>query len=500
MLELWRKKCYSASIVLKCARKKNRRSFFMEKRYGLPTAIAMVIGIVIGSGVFIKGGKVLNLTNGNLLQGIAVVGIVGLICIICSLVFAELGSRYEKVNGVVDYAEVALGPKYAYYVGWFMTTIYIPAITVMLAFFSSMMFLQLFNIPAIDFATGQVNPAAIGLGAGFLMIGYGINILSPKLAGKLQVGMTVIKLIPLLLMGIVGTIAGLINGTTMDVLNYVNTPGYTPVGGQGFFGAIVGFAFAYEGWILATSINAELKNAKRNLPLALIIGSVVTIVIYALYIFAMSSVGDVETIKATWPFGEGLPRIAFQNLFGGAVGTIVYVFITISCLGTMNGLTMASCRGLYALSARGLGPKPEFFGDIDPQNKFSIKSAVFGMIIAGFWYAWNVVMWMGGPGLFGAVHSCEWLAWEPDEIGIICLYVMYIPMMVGLMVKAKDLGFFRRFVLPGLGLLCCLFFCYAIWVGYGAKQCIGFLIFFTVVMFIGFLLKDPKKKAANLQQ
>ncbi len=461
----------------------------MEKRYGLPTAISMVIGIVIGSGVFIKGGKVLSLTGGNLLQGIAVVGIVGLICIICSLVFAELGSRYEKVNGVVDYAEVALGPKYAYYVGWFMTVLYIPTIVAMLAFFSAMMFLQLFGIPAIDFATGQVNPTAIGVGAGFLMIGYGINILSPKIAGKLQVGMTVIKLIPLILMGIIGTIAGLCNGTTMGVLNYVNTDAYVAVDGAGFFKAIVGFAFAYEGWILATSINAELKNAKRNLPLALIIGSVVTIVLYALYIFAMSCVGDVDTIIGTWPFGEVLPRVAFSKLFGGAFGTIVYVFITISCLGTMNGLTMASCRGLYALSARGMGPKPEFFGDIDSQNNFSMKSAVFGMMTAGFWYAWTVMMWMGGPGLFGAVHSFEWLAWEPDEIGIICLYVMYIPMMIGLMVKAKDLGFFRRFVLPGLGLLCCLFFAYAIWAGYGAKQCIGFLIFFAFVMFIGYLLK-----------
>ena len=469
----------------------------MEKRYGLPTAISMVIGIVIGSGVFIKGGKVLSLTGGNLLQGIAVVGIVGLICIICSLVFAELGSRYEKVNGVVDYAEVALGPKYAYYVGWFMTVLYIPTIVAMLAFFSAMMFLQLFGIPAIDFATGQVNPTAIGVGAGFLMIGYGINILSPKIAGKLQVGMTVIKLIPLILMGIVGTIAGLCNGTTMEVLNYVNTDAYVAVDGAGFFKAIVGFAFAYEGWILATSINAELKNAKRNLPLALIIGSVVTIVLYALYIFAMSCVGDVDTIIGTWPFGEVLPRVAFSKLFGGAFGTIVYVFITISCLGTMNGLTMASCRGLYALSARGMGPKPEFFGDIDSQNNFSMKSAVFGMMTAGFWYAWTVMMWMGGPGLFGAVHSFEWLAWEPDEIGIICLYVMYIPMMIGLMVKAKDLGFFRRFVLPGLGLLCCLFFAYAIWAGYGAKQCIGFLIFFAFVMFIGYLVKGKGDIAAR---
>ena len=465
----------------------------MEKRYGLPTAISMVIGIVIGSGVFIKGGKVLNLTGGNMLQGVAVVGIVGLICIICSLVFAELGSRYEKVNGVVDYAEVALGPKYAYYVGWFMTTIYVPALCSMLAFFTAMMFLQLFGINAVDFTTGQVNPVAIGVGAGFLMLDYGMNALSPKIAGKMQVGATVIKLIPLVLMGIVGTIAGLVNGTTLNVLDFVNTAEYVPVDGAGFFKAIVGFAFAYEGWILATSINSELKDAKKNLPLALIIGSVVTIVIYALYIFAMSSVGDVGTIIGTWPFGESLPRIAFSGIFGNVVGTLVYVFITISCFGTMNGLVMASCRGLFALSARGQGPVPAFFGDVDKQNDFCVKSAVFGMMTGGFWYAWTVMMWMGGPGLFGAVHNFEWLAWEPDEIGIICLYVMYIPMMIGLMVKAKDLNPIKRYVLPCLGLLCCLFFCYAIWMGYGAKQCIGFLIFFVIVMAIGRLFYKPQK-------
>ncbi len=465
----------------------------MEKRYGLPTAISMVIGIVIGSGVFIKGGKVLSLTGGNMLQGIAVVGIVGLICLICSLVFAELGSRYEKVNGVVDYAEVALGPNYAYYVGWFMATIYTPALCAMLAFFSAMMFLQLFGISAIDFATGQVNSVAIGVGTGFLMIGYAINALSPKIAGKLQVGMTVIKLIPLVVMGVVGTIVGLVNGTTMEVLNYVNTPEFAAPEG-GFFKAIVGFAFAYEGWILATSINSELKDAKRNLPLALISGCLVTIVIYALYIFAMGSLGSVDTIISTWPFGETLPRLAFSNLFGNVIGTIVYVFITISCLGTMNGLIMAHCRSFYAISARGMGPAPEFFGDLDKQNNFSIKGSVLAMALGGFWYAWTVMVWMGGPGLFGAVHNIQWLAWEPDEIGIICLYLMYIPMMVGLMVKAKDLGFFRRFVLPVLGLGCCLLFCYAIWVGYGAQQCLGFLIFFAVVMLIGTYFKGKAAK------
>ena len=341
----------------------------------------MVIGIVIGSGVFIKGGKVLSLTGGNLLQGIAVVGIVGLICIICSLVFATLGSKYEKVNGVVDYAELALGSKYAYYVGWFMTTIYTPALASMLAFFSAMMFLQLFGISSIDFANGQVNAVAIGVGAGFLMIGYGINALSPKIAGKLQVGMTVIKLIPLILMGVAGTIAGLVNGTTLEVLDYVNSADYVAVDGTGFFKAIVGFAFAYEGWILATSINAELKDSKKNLPRALVIGALVTIVLYALYIWAMSIVGDVNTIISTWPFGESLPRLAFSKLFGNVIGTIVYVFITISCLGTMNGLIMASCRSMYSVSARGMGPQPSFFGHIDDQNNFAIKSSIVGMML-----------------------------------------------------------------------------------------------------------------------
>lgn len=276
----------------------------MEKRYGLPTAIAMVIGIVIGSGVFIKGGKVLSLTGGNLLQAVLVVGIVGLMCIICSLVFAELGARYEKVNGVVDYAEVALGPNYAYYVGWFMTSIYYPSLSATLAFFAAVFTCPLFGVQALDFSTGVISMEAIGLGAGYLMIGYGINALSPKLAGKLQVSMTVIKLIPLILMGVVGTIVGLTNGSTAAVLAEGAALAAQSSGGAGIFGGVTAFAFAYEGWIIATSINAELRDAKKNLPLALIIGAFTCTVIYCLYIFSMSSVGSVDTIIGTWPWAR----------------------------------------------------------------------------------------------------------------------------------------------------------------------------------------------------
>lgn len=468
----------------------------MEKRYGLPTAIAMVIGIVIGSGVFIKGGKVLSLTGGDMSKAVLVVAIVGLMCIICSLVFAELGARYEKVNGVVDYAEVALGSTYAYYVAWFLNTIYYPSLAAILAFFAAVFACPLFGVQALDFSTGIISMEAIGLGAGFLMMGYGINILSPKLAGKLQVSMTVIKLVPLILMGVVGTIVGLSNGTTASVLaEGARLTAESGSGSSGIFAGVTAFAFAYEGWIIATSINSELYNAKRNLPIALIVGAFTCVVIYSLYIFSMSSVGSVETIIGTWPLGENLPRIAFSNIFGSAVGTIVYVFVCIACLGTMNGLIMGSCRGMYSISARGMGPRPEFYGNIDDQNGFVIKSGLVGLILGGFWYAWNAIIWMRGPDFFGGVHNCMWLAWEPDEISIINLYAMYIPMFIALMAKGKDLGFVKRYLLPGLGVLCCVFMVYCCWVGKGYQQVCGYLIFFAVVMFIGYLLKGKKKNA-----
>ena len=100
----------------------------MEKRYGLPTALSMVIGIVIGSGIFFKAVKLLKLTNGSMKDALLVIGVVGAICIVCSLFFANMGREYVHCNGLVDYAEALIGEKYAYFIGWFMAIFYNPII------------------------------------------------------------------------------------------------------------------------------------------------------------------------------------------------------------------------------------------------------------------------------------------------------------------------------------------------------------------------------------
>jgi len=109
----------------------------LQKKYGLLTAIAMVIGIVMGSGVFFKAEKVLTATGGDLPQGILAWMLGGIIMIVCAYVFATMATRYEKVNGVVDYAEATLGVKYAYFIGWFMAAIYYPTLTSVLAWVSA---------------------------------------------------------------------------------------------------------------------------------------------------------------------------------------------------------------------------------------------------------------------------------------------------------------------------------------------------------------------------
>ena len=181
----------------------------LDKRYGLLTAIAMVIGIVIGSGVFFKAEKVLTATGGDLPLGILAWVIGGMIMIICAYVFATMATRYQKVNGVVDYAEVTVGSKYGYFLGWFMATIYYPTLTSVLAWVSA-------RYVCVLLGWNIVGSEAMAISGFFLVASFALNALSPKLAGKFQVSTTFIKLIPLVLMAVVGTIAGLKNGILVD--------------------------------------------------------------------------------------------------------------------------------------------------------------------------------------------------------------------------------------------------------------------------------------------
>ena len=95
----------------------------LTKKYGLFTAICMVVGIVVGSGIFFKAQDILDATGSNLKIGVLAWLIGGAIMLFCLLAFSGMAQKFEKVNGIVDYAEALVGGKYAYYMGWFTTFI-----------------------------------------------------------------------------------------------------------------------------------------------------------------------------------------------------------------------------------------------------------------------------------------------------------------------------------------------------------------------------------------
>ena len=105
----------------------------MEKRYTLPVAIALVVGTVIGSGVFFKAEAVLTKTGGNLSVGILAFIIMGVVMIISACTFGVVAQSHEGVEGLVGYAAASCGKTYSYYVGWFMAVIYYPSLVSVLS-------------------------------------------------------------------------------------------------------------------------------------------------------------------------------------------------------------------------------------------------------------------------------------------------------------------------------------------------------------------------------
>lgn len=458
----------------------------LEKRYDLKTAVSMVIGIVIGSGVFFKAVKVLSLTGGSMGHSLLVIGAVGLICVVCSCVFAEMGTKYVKCNGVVDYAEASLGQGFAYCMGWFMSAIYYPVIGSTLAYISARYTCMLLGLESF----GQANMSIAVL---YLVLAVVINSLSPKIAGKVQVSMTVAKLVPLVVMGVVGTIVGLVNGNGIRIFTDTSAVGISQ--GGGFFAAVCAFAFSYEGWIIATTINSELKNPKRDLPLALVGGALFCTIIYMLYTYSMSATMNAAQIVEA---GDWLPKIAFSRLFhSNAVGTIVFVFIIVSCLGTTNGVILGCMRGFYSIAVRGQGPKPTFIAEVDKSTGMPLKSCLLGLGVCSFWLFQCGALFFNGPLVMNTTGNPLWLmAWEADEIVIVTQYALYIPIFVHLIVRERQFSPFKRFVLPTLGIAACLFMCFCCWKSYGTYLTVSYLVVFAIIMGIGafFYRKNPGRE------
>lgn len=346
-----------------------------KNKYGLPTCIAMIIGIVIGSGIFFKSDNILIATNGNILLGALAFCIAAISIIFGSLTIAELAARNDKPGGIISYAEEAYNGGIACALGWFQTFLYYPTLIAVVCYVVGVYTEILFGIE------GSLE-SQILIGLVTCIFVFCVNAFASKIAGLLQTSATVIKLIPLALIGV----AGLIFGNPSEALTTASTA--SEAQGGTWLAALVPIVFAFDGWIIATSISHEVKDAKKNVPLALICAPLFILAIYLLYFIGLSTYLGPEIIMAS---GDGHVDIAANQLFGPLGAKAILVFVIISVLGTANGLTMGICRSPYSLALRNMFPYSDKVSKINEKFDFPIASALVGFIITLCWMALHYV-------------------------------------------------------------------------------------------------------------
>jgi len=446
----------------------------LKEKFSLLTGIAMVVGVVIGSGIFFKADDVIVASNGSLPLALVAWLIGGLIMLFSALSFSVISSKYVNANGLVDYAEAAYGKTFGYYVNVFSTFIYYPSLVAVLAWVSGLYSTILFGLAQGD----PSNVPSTWIFAIVYFVGiFLLNYLSPKISGKFQVSSMFIKLVPLILVAVIGTIVGLFNGLTLENLA---VPAILDSNGGGLAIAVLATAFAYDGWIAVTSINSELKNPKKNLPLALTFGAFIVISVYLLYNLGLAgAITNQQFVEQ----GNGAINLGVNSLFGSLASTVLILFVVISCLGTLNGLTLAATRGLFSLGIRGQGLKPETFTVTNAKTDAPTNSIIGAFVIVIFWF----VVWFGNfQGYWGAFM-------DTSELPIALMYGLFISLYVWMMVAFKKETTLRRFVFPSLAIIGSLFIVYA------AVQKDLFIVFVGItalVLFFGFLV-DRLKTVRN---
>ncbi|MGG5461770.1 APC family permease [Clostridium sp. B9] len=369
-----------------------------NNKYGLFTAIGMIVGVVIGSGIFFKSDNILVATGGSISLGVLVFSIAAMGIIFGSLTISELASRNSKAGGIVTYAEESYNKSVACSFGWFHTFLYYPTLIAVVSWVTGIYTCILFGIEGTLEIQILIGLAVIGI----LFI---FNVLSAKAGGYFQNASTVIKLIPLILIAVVGIAYG--DPKTISPTDVTNMQSL------GWISAIAPIAFSFDGWIVATAIGHEIKDPKKNLPKALIIAPLFILIMYIAYFIGISTFIGPEMVME---LGDAHVDLAANRILGPMGAKIFIVFVIISIMGTVNGLLMGMIRLPYSLAIRGMFPKSDKISKMNEKVGIPVNSAMVGLIVVLFWV---VIHYLTQK--FGVLPNSD-----ISEISITINYVLYV--------------------------------------------------------------------------
>ncbi|KEI99319.1 amino acid permease [Clostridium botulinum A2B3 87] len=339
---------------------KNAKEENLQKNLGLFDAIAIVIGMVIGSGIFFKPAIVFK-NAGSPMLGILAWLAGGVITIASGLTVAEITAAIPKTGGIFVYIKELYGEKFAFLLGWVQSIVYIPGSAAALSIILSIQITSFIPLTAIE---QKVLAIAFII---FIMI---LNIISTKLVSKMQGVISIAKLIPIIAIIALGFIKGTAKG---DILNISSSSTVS-----GFGAALLGTLWAYDGWISVGNMAGELKNPKKDLPRSIIIGLGTTIVVYVLINLALINIMPMGAIITS----EKPASDAAVVLLGSTGAKIISAGILISIFGALNGYLMTGVRIPLAMSQDRSIPFSKYFSKVHQKSGTPVNAFIFETVLA----------------------------------------------------------------------------------------------------------------------
>lgn len=384
----------------------------LRRDLGLWSAAAIVVGTVIGSGIFIVPQTMVKLVGSpGLVFVVWVVG--GLLSLAGALSYAELAAAMPEAGGEYVFLTEGYGPLWGFIYGW--TQMWV-AKSGSIAILATGFFYYLTTfLPGLDQVFYTI-PLPIGAHGAPLDIRYGqllamalifslgvLNYFGVKVGGGVQVAVTILKVALILLIVVAGLAWGHPTSTPRGAA-------LAPLTVLGFFGALVKSLWAYDGWNNVSMVSSEIRKPDRNLPLSLIWGTAAVIVIYILanvayfYVLAPSEVAASNRVAATMMF----------QVLGQSGANLVSVAAMISMFAALNGSILSGSRVPYALARGGY-----FFSSMSRVNASHRTPAVAILALSG----WGMVVVLSGTydQLVDLVIFASWILY-----GMTCATVLVL--------------------------------------------------------------------------
>ena len=389
---------------------------------GLFTTVMLVIGGVIGSGIFRKPGVMAaQVGSPELLLGVWVLA--GVLTLFGALTNAEIAAMIPETGGQYVYFDRMYGPFFAFLYGWAIFAIMqcgsIAAITYVFAEYATE-FLPLPTLPPAIAAwsfhvpfVGDVSPlkeiGIKGLAAGVIILLTAINYLGVRFGGLVQNVFTVAKVAAMLLL----VVAAFCLPTGGSAANLTTPSAHISLTGlaliAGIAAALQGAFWAYDGWNKLTYIAGEVKNPQRNIPLGLFWGMLAVTGVYLLINVAYAYVLPIDQMAQSKLVAADVAERCFS---GG--GRWIAAAVMVSTFGTANATILATARLYFSMARMDYFPRP--LGRVHP--RFHTPAA--SLVVQGIW---SVLLLFSGTfdTLTDTLIFVSWIFYAASAYGIFVL-------------------------------------------------------------------------------